>query len=487
MTIIRQLGDGTVMEKHPAEILSFINQVMTVFDSIASSYIIIDASETVVAYNEVSSKLDGIAVGKVLNRKLLDVFPSLSRHSSSMLQVLRNRVPIWNKAQSYQAPSGKVMTMTASTFPILDIDNTTIFVIEVVHDISNLRELTDHVIHLTETLKESQPPTKKSLQIVTENKQFKRLLKDVKTFAQTQLPVLIAGETGTGKELVARYIHLNSSHNNVAMVTINCGAIPPTLIESTLFGTVKGAFSGAENKKGLLELADGGTLFLDEINSMPIEVQSKLLRVVQDGAFRPVGGNHEKTVSIRYIAAMNEQPEVAIQKKELRSDLFYRLGVCMVVLPPLQQRLDDIPHLVECFIRKHNPLLNTAITGYTPDFIQSLESRPWPGNVRMLENVVLRCMLMCSQLSDGVLNALHLGSIQEPSISIEPVPAYQEWIPADSREPEESLAEHLAGYEKKLLINALTRCKGNHSEVARQLKLPRTTLQSKLRKYGIST
>ncbi len=217
------------MEKHPAKILSLLSQVMTVFDSISSSYIIIDASETVVAYNEVSSKLDGIAASKVLNRKLLDVFPTLSRNSSSMLQVLRSRVPIWNKAQSYQAPSGKVMTMTSSTFPILDVDNTTMFVIEVVHDISNLRELTDHVIHLTETLKESLPPTKQSLQIVTENKQLKRLLKDTRTFAQTQLPVLIAGETGTGKELVARHIHLNSSHNSVAMVTINCGAIPINL------------------------------------------------------------------------------------------------------------------------------------------------------------------------------------------------------------------------------------------------------------------
>ncbi|MBY5948435.1 sigma 54-interacting transcriptional regulator [Photobacterium rosenbergii] len=460
---------------------------MTVFDSIASSYIIIDASETVVAYNEVSSKLDGIAVDQVLNRKLLDVFPTLTRNSSSMLKVLRSQVPIWNKAQSYQAPSGKMMTMTSSTFPIVDVCNTVIFVIEVVHDISNLRELTDHVIKLTESLKESQPPTKQSLQIVTENKQFQRLLKNVRTFAQTQLPVLIAGETGTGKELVARYLHLNSSHRNVAMVTVNCGAIPSTLIESTLFGTVKGAFSGAENKKGLLELADGGTLFLDEINSMPIEVQSKLLRVVQEGAFRPLGGNNEKTVSIRYIAAMNEQPEVAIQKKELRSDLFYRLGVCMVVLPPLQQRADDIPHLVEHFIRKHNPLLNTTITGYTPDFIRSLESRPWPGNVRMLENVVLRCMLMCSQLSEEVLSALHLGLIQEQPLSIEPIPAHQEWLPADSWEPEESLAEHLASYEKKLLVNAVARCNGNHSQVARQLKTPRTTLQSKLRKYGIST
>lgn len=475
------------MEKHPAEILSFLKQMMTVFDSIASSYIIIDASETVVAYNEASSRLDGIAVGNVLNRKLLDVFPALSRTSSSMLQVLCSRVPIWNRAQSYQAPSGRVMTMTSSTFPIIDVDNTVMFVIEVVHDISNLRELTDHVIHLTESLKESQPPTKQSLQIVTENKQFKRLLKDVRTFAKTQLSVLIAGETGTGKELVARYLHLNSSHSKMGMVAINCGAIPPTLIESTLFGTVKGAFSGAENKKGLLELADGGTLFLDEINSMPIEVQSKLLRVVQEGAFRPLGGNHEKTVSIRYIAAMNEHPEVAIQKKELRSDLFYRLGVCMVVLPPLRQRLDDIPHLVECFIHKHNPLLNTSITGYTPGFIQSLESRSWPGNVRLLENVVLRSMLMCSQFSDDVLNECHLGSIQEQVVAIDAVSTRQNWMPAESWEPEQSLAEHLAGYEYKLLVNALARCKGNHSEVARQLKLPRTTLQSKLRKYGIST
>ncbi|MGF1733280.1 sigma-54 interaction domain-containing protein [Photobacterium kasasachensis] len=475
------------MDKYPAEILSLLNQVMTVFDSISSSYIIIDASETVVTYNEVSSKLDGIAASKVINRKLLDVFPTLSRGSSSMLQVLRSRIPIWNKAQSYQAPSGKLMTMTSSTFPVIGADNTVMFVIEVVHDISNLRELTDHVIHLTETLKESQTPTKHSLQIITENKQFKRLLKDVRTFAQTQLPVLIAGETGTGKELIARYIHLNSSQNNTAMVTINCGAIPPTLIESTLFGTVKGAFSGAENKKGLLELADGGTLFLDEINSMPIEVQSKLLRVVQDGAFRPLGGSQEKTVTIRYITAMNEQPEVAIQKKELRSDLFYRLGVCMVVLPPLQQRLDDISHLVEYFIRKHNPLLNTAITGYTPDFIQSLESRSWPGNVRMLENVVLRCMLICSQQNHDVLTALHLGSIQEPSISITPTSTHHEWEPIDSREPEESLADHLAAYEKKLLIDALARYQGNNSKVARQLKLPRTTLQSKLRKYGISS
>lgn len=320
-------------EEVSTPLLPFLSQIMAVFDRMSSSYIIIDATETIIAYNEMSAKLDGVEVENILHRKLLDAFPSLTRSSSSMIMVLNSNVPIWNKAQSYQTPAAKVMTLTSSTFPIVNADNTIMFVIEVVHDISNLRELTDHVIHLTQTLKETRSLSNQNLQIVTQNKLFKRLLKDAKCFAKTQLPVLIAGETGTGKELVAQYIHQNSATKDNTMVTINCSAIPPTLIESTLFGTIKGAFTRAENKKGLLELANGSTLFLDEINSMPIEVQSKLLRVVQDGYFRPLGGNNETKVTIRYIVAMNEPPEIAIQKKHLRSDLFYRLGVCMVELP----------------------------------------------------------------------------------------------------------------------------------------------------------
>lgn len=475
-----------MIEKISTPLLPFLSQIMAVFDRMSSSYIIIDATETIIAYNEMSAKLDGVEVENILHRKLLDAFPSLTRSSSSMIMVLNSNVPIWNKAQSYQTPAAKVMTLTSSTFPIVNADNTIMFVIEVVHDISNLRELTDHVIHLTQTLKETRSLSNQNLQIVTQNKLFKRLLKDAKCFAKTQLPVLIAGETGTGKELVAQYIHQNSATKDNTMVTINCGAIPPTLIESTLFGTIKGAFTGAENKKGLLELANGSTLFLDEINSMPIEVQSKLLRVVQDGYFRPLGGNNETKVTIRYIVAMNEPPEIAIQKKHLRSDLFYRLGVCMVELPPLQDRLDDIPHLVEFFIRKHNPLLNTHINGYTPDFIRSLESRSWPGNVRMLENVVLRSMLMCSQTNDEALNQYHLDTLTQPFTTIEPIAYYQEKSPIKNSEIPESLTEHLASYEKQLLSNAMVRYKNNHSEVARQLKIPRTTLQSKLRKYGIT-
>jgi arginine utilization regulatory protein len=473
------------MDHPPSQLLPWLTQLMMVFDSINSSCIVIDASETIIAYNEVSARIDDIAASKVINCKLLTAFPSLTRDNSSMLNVLRSGNAIWNKPQSYQTATGKVMTLTSSTFPIASPDGEVMFVVEVVHDISNLRQLTDHVIHLTESLKEASHQASQELHIVTNNKQFKRVLKDVMCFAQTQLPVLIAGETGTGKELIARYLHLHSAQKNQTMVSLNCAAIPLTLIESTLFGTVKGAFSGAENKKGLLELADGGVLFLDEINSMPIEVQSKLLRVVQDGCFRPLGGQIEKKVNIRYISAMNEQPEIAIQKKQLRADFFYRLGVCMVVVPPLRDRLDDIPYLVECFIRKHNPLLNANIKGYTPDFIKALENNSWPGNIRMLENTLLRSMLMCSQSKDDVLNQLHLRDTKLP-------PSPQALInhsPADNSldaENVQSLTEHLNQYEKQLLVNAMAHCNGNISKVARQFSIPRTTLQSKLKKFALT-
>ncbi len=474
------------MDYAPSLLLPWLTQWMTVFDSINSSCIVIDANECIIAYNEISAKIDDIDANKVINRKLLVAFPNLTRSNSSMLNVLRSGNAIWNKPQSYHTATGKVMTLTSSTFPITSPSGEVMCVVEVVHDISNLRQLTDHVIHLTESLKEASHLGSHDLHIVTHNKRFKQVLNDVMCFAKTQLPVLIAGETGTGKELIARYLHLHSQQKNQTMVSINCAAIPLTLIESTLFGTVKGAFSGAENKKGLLELADGGVLFLDEINSMPIEVQSKLLRVVQDGCFRPLGGQNEKKVNIRYISAMNEQPEIAIQKKQLRADFFYRLGVCMVVVPPLRDRLDDIPYLVECFIRKHNPLLNTNIKGYTPDFIKVLESNSWPGNIRMLENTLLRSMLMCSQSKDEVLNQLHLRDIDQQPSAAEPLISHPSANRSQENENNQSLAEHLNQYERQLLINAMARCNGNISKVARQFKMPRTTLQSKLKKFSLA-
>lgn len=467
------------------KILFILSQVMSIFDGMARSYIIINSDEKIVAYNEMSAKIDGLRASSVINRKLLEVFPNLSRSSSSMIKVLYSGVPIWNKPQNYLTPEGKHLSLTSSIFPILDSQQCIRFVIEVVHDISILRGLTDAFIHLTETLTERSSLTLDSNQIVTNNKNFKDILDQAICFAKTQLPVMISGETGTGKELIARFIHENSNTPNEKIITINCGAIPPSLIESTLFGTVKGAFSGAENKKGLLELADGGTLFLDEINSMPIEVQSKFLRVVQDGMYRSLGGNKEKKVIIRYITALNELPDQAIKNNHLRPDLYYRLGVCLLTLPPLRKRLDDIGLLVDHFIHKHAGLLNIKIKGYELNFIQYLQTLPWPGNIRMLENMVLRSMLLCSQGNENIIKDKHVKIIEQDSNSHSNVLAGIECSTISTTLENKSLSEHLEWYEKKLIEQEMNRYNGNKSEVARQLGLPRTTLQSKLKRFSI--
>ncbi|AGH81663.1 transcriptional regulator [Psychromonas sp. CNPT3] len=466
--------------------LALLSQVMAIFDKMDRSYIIIDKTENIVAYNEMSAQLDGLSQKKVLNKKLLDVFSTLTRRNSSMLNVLKTGDAQWDQSLQYETPSGRTMTLRSSTFPIVDTQKQVTFVIEVVHEVSHIRVLSDRVNYLTKSLQERDFAARPPINIVTKNKKFMHLFKDIKCFSKTSLPVLIYGETGTGKELIARYIHNNSPLKKVAMLTINCGAIPSTLIESTLFGTVKGAFSGAENKKGLLLLANGGTLFLDEINSMPIEVQSKLLRVVQEGLFRALGDNKETKVNIRYIVAMNEPPNLAIKNKRLRADLYYRLSVCMISLPRLEDRLDDIVYLVAFFITKHNPLLNLNIKDASADFITLLEIQPWPGNVRMLENTVLRSMLICTQENDEILQTWHLRYMYKEEVLTEDAQQAKGALEMLDTPFSESLAEHMQNYEKKLINMAMQHFKGNSSALARRFKIPRTTLQSKLKKYALN-
>ena len=474
------------INKQYSMLLALLSQVMIIFDKMDRSYIIIDKKEKIVAYNEMSAQLDGLSQKKVLNKKLLDVFSTLTRRNSSMLNVLKKGVAQWDQSLHYETPSGRRMTLRSSTFPILDTEKQVIFVIEVVHEVSHIRVLSDRVNYLTKSLQERDFATRPPINIVTKNTKFKHLFKDIKCFAKTSLPVLIYGETGTGKELIAHYIHNNSPRKKVPMLTINCAAIPIPLIESTLFGTQKGAFSGAENKQGLLVLANGGTLFLDEINSMPIEVQSKLLRVVQEGLFRPLGSRKEIKVNIRYIVAMNEAPSLAIKNNHLRADLYYRLNVCMIELPRLEDRLDDIVYLVDFFIEKHAPLLNIPIRGYSPDFIALLEVQPWPGNVRMLENTVLRSMLICTQENEEILQTWHLRYMCKEETLTASFQKSKDVLEILDDPFSGSLAEHMQEYERKLINIAMQHFKGNCSALARRFKIPRTTLQSKLKKYALN-
>ena len=232
--------------------------------------------------------------------------------------------------------------------------------------------------------------------IVGDSEAFNRVLKDAEVVAPTESTVLLRGETGTGKELIAHLIHRLSERRDQPLVVVNCAAVPSTLIESELFGHEKGAFTGAiQRRRGRFELAHGGTLFLDEVGDIPLETQVKLLRVLQEQAFERVGGDQTIQVSVRVITATNRDLDAAVAEKAFRVDLFYRLNVFPITLPPLRERREDIGALALYFAHKHAARMRRTIEGIAPATLERLQAYPWPGNVRELENVIERAVIYC--------------------------------------------------------------------------------------------
>ncbi len=278
--------------------------------------------------------------------------------------------------------------------------------------------------------------------------------------------VLIEGESGTGKELVARAIHFNSHRANGPFVTINCAAIPDNLLESELFGYVKGAFTGAtQSKKGLFAEADGGTIFLDEIGDMSLNLQSKLLRVLEEKTIRPLGSNQQIPVNVRIIAATNQDLKKAVEEKKFREDLYYRLNVLNIKLPPLRERKEDIPLLVEHFIKKYSEKYGKKVKGINPRLYSCLESYPWPGNVRELENAIERAVA----LADG-------ERIEEIDIPVEecklPQPESEPILILDKIIPLEEL-------ERIYIRKVLELTGGNKGKAAELLGISKRTIYRK--------
>jgi len=322
----------------------------------------------------------------------------------------------------------------------------------------------------------------------------------IEKVADTPSTVLITGESGTGKELVAKALHEESSRKNEPFIKINCAAIPKTLMESELFGYEKGAFTGATSSKpGRFELANGGTLFLDEIGEIPVEMQVKLLRAIQESEFERVGGIKTLKVDVRLITATNRDLEHEITRGNFREDLFYRLNVVPLRIPPLRQRTGDIPLLVTHIIKKFNERLKKNITGIADDALHALEGHGWPGNIRELENVLERTILFCK--GDRIERAdLQLSSPNTPSGMHEVPPsaatANQSGsvpvIEDDEDEPAEisgSLKEvvraETARVERELIVKALDETGGNVTQAARLLKISRKSLQMKMKEFGL--
>ena len=292
--------------------------------------------------------------------------------------------------------------------------------------------------------------------------------------------VLIHGETGTGKEVVANLIHHNSARRGLAMVKINCGAIPENLLESELFGYERGAFTGAaKTKKGLLELADGGTVFLDEIGELPLSMQAKLLTFLEDRCFKRVGGLHDIAVNVRVIAATNRDLNQAIARKEFREDLFYRLNVMQIAIPPLRERPEDILPLCRCFLERLNRKFGKHIREIDPQFAKELTEYPWKGNVRELRNVIERCVLFCDR--DVLRKAVFLEEAAAPNpVTGATLASQRKNNLPDLLSGPIDLPKVLEDIERDYIQTALAISKGNYSKAAELLGITRFTLRRKL-------
>jgi DNA-binding NtrC family response regulator len=292
--------------------------------------------------------------------------------------------------------------------------------------------------------------------IVGNSSALDKVLKRAANVCETDASVLILGESGTGKELIAKAIHFNSLRKNKPLITVNCGAIPLQLMESELFGHEKGAFTDAKELKiGKFEQADGGTLFLDEIGELPLDAQVKLLRVLEDKKITRLGGKKEITVDIRLISATNNNLFERVQNNTFRLDLFYRINIFVINLPPLRERNEDIPLLINHFIHKHNEALNTKVTGFSQDALTALQTYSWPGNIRDLENAVQSALIVCKT---GKIQLEHLPSRLNPQVE---------------------------NTERELLIKALEQCRYNKTDTAAHLGISRKTLFNKMKKYGL--
>lgn len=449
--------------------------------------IVTDAEANITFYKEPATNIGGIDPRTAIGKNILEVFPGLTPDTSTFYNVIRNKKPLIEHIQHYTNYQGKRVSTVTSTIPIIE-NGRLVGCFEIFKDLTQVTELSEKILRLQEQLYQKRDDDKKNDgedarysfdNIIGKSKAIRELKAQARKIASSRSPVLIYGETGTGKELLVQAIHnADAGRRGKPFIAQNCAALPFNLLESILFGTASGSFTGAKDNPGLFELADGGTLFLDEINSLGIELQAKLLRVLQDGMIRRVGSPRTKHVDVRIIASTNLDPLQLVQQKLLRQDLYFRLKVIYLEIPPLREREEDIELLIEHFIEKNNRLMNKSVKGLSPEVRKKLAGYTWPGNVRELEHLIESAM----NLTEG--DVITPDAIRQHFSSRFAAGAGQEQKPQQAEGPLD-LPLLVSQYEKDLIIKALKDCNGNISRAAKNLNLPKQTLHNKIKKYGI--
>ena len=385
---------------------------------------------------------------------------------------LARSAPFESEVRIRRAADGMYRWFLIRYNPLLDDDGNVTRWYATGSDIDDLKRAKDQARNENAALRDEISSASMFEEIVGSSAPIRTVLQQVARVAPTDSTVLITGDTGTGKELVARAIHKRSARSTRPFVAVNCAAVPASLIASELFGHERGAFTGAlQRRQGKFELADGGTLFLDEVGELPADTQVALLRVLQEREFERVGGSRPIRIDVRVIAATNRDLHTAIAERAFRSDLFYRLNVFPVEIPPLHERPTDIPILVEYFVHRLSKRAGKKITGISSKTLELLQSYPWPGNIRELQNVIERAVIV----SDGELLTVDSRWLAGRST---PSPA--------SKQP---LGDALGDRERAMIEGALAETKGRvsgPSGAAAKLGLPRSTLESKIRSLGLN-
>ncbi|WP_352418492.1 sigma 54-interacting transcriptional regulator [Proteiniborus sp.] len=444
---------------------------------------VIDSDGKTILYNEAMAKLEGIEKEKVINRQLLEIFPSLNEHTSTLLSVVNTGQKIFDRTQTYLNYKGEKITTVNTTIPIKK-DKTILGALEIARNVTNIQKLSEQLVDLQmELIGEKE----KEISIIGNKYNFEDLIGHNESFIRSvdiarkakdsSSSVLIYGETGSGKELFAQSIHYDGSRRNKPFIGQNCAALPESLLEGILFGTVRGGFTGALDRPGLFEQANGGTILLDEINSMGLSLQAKLLRVLQEGYIRRVGGLKDIPIDVRIIATTNEEPVESMNKGTLRKDLYYRLNVISIKVPPLRERRDDIKLLCAHFIKRYNEVLNRDVWVISQDMMLAFMKHSWPGNVRELENLIEGAMNLISK-DEHVLKLEHFYGFTPNFMENEP--NYNDVI--HSRNP---LPDIIDTVERRLIQESLNESGYNISEAARILGVKRQTLQHKIKKHRI--
>jgi PAS domain S-box-containing protein len=433
-------------------------EVKMILNSVADGVFTVDDNFVITYFNKAAGQITGVEPESVIGQPCCRVFRAeICENDCALKQTILTGRPVVNRAVFIRRVDGRRIPISVSTSVLQDATGDIIGGVETFRDLS-----------IVEALRREVERSFRYEDIISGNSKMQNIFSILPDVAVSDSTILIEGESGTGKELMAKAIHNLSNRRRKPLVTVNCGALPDTLLESELFGYKAGAFTDAKkDKPGRFAQAERGTLFLDEIGDLSPALQVRLLRVLQDGSYQPLGGTETLKADVRILAATNKNLTTAMEEGKFREDLYYRIQVFKIVLPPLRERREDIPLLIRHFIDKLNVLKGKDITGLSQEALTAFMRYEWPGNIRELEHAIEHGFILCR---NGVIDIKHLpGSLQEHA----------------PKEDDFTRSSSLAEIELRVIKEALARNDNKKAATARELGIDKTTLWRKLKRLGI--